>query len=373
MNNDLRQGVYGINYICRTSMQNLINEVPGKKNYDFIDAIRCIAMISIVAEHSIGSYYFTVGTTNYWGYISLIQLVKFGTVAFFLLAGFLISEKFTDYTPAQYLERRVSTTFGPWVFWSLVYVAAMIINMAVKERIYHRGEFTLANIINGIETVYLYTSYWFIINFMISITILLVFKKYLYSLYLGVPLMIFTIFYAVNIHYEWIQPGHTVAILGFVFFLWLGAQMRRHWQQVATWVNKLSYALIIFVLLLTFALSVFEICHLTGSSKDPLNTLRISNLLYSLVFFVLLLRIKTFGFTSHLKPRQTTYGIYLIHYIIVIFVAPEIFIHFDLDANSMSVPEFILFKMATFLLVYAITFGVVSLLNRSRAKVLVGN
>lgn len=360
-------------YICCTSMHNLINGTQAKKNYDFIDAIRCIAMMAIVFEHSIGSYNPVKGSASYWGYIGLMQLAKFGTVAFFLLAGFLISEKFTDYTPAQYLKRRISTTFGPWLFWSFVYVLAMIINMAVKERIYHRGEFTLANIVNGIQTVYLYTNYWFIINFLISITILLVFRRYLYSLYLGIPLLAFTLFYAVNIHFEWIQPGHTTAILGFVFFLWLGAQLRKYWSQTEARINKLSYPLIMVMLLLTFGFSVYEINLLSGKSADPINTLRFSNLLYSLVFFVLLLRIKTFRFTTYLTPRQTTYGIYLIHYIIVIFVVPEIFIHFSFDIVSMNPLQFTLFKLATFAIVYAITFGIVWLINRSKARVLVGN
>lgn len=354
-------------------MQNLINEASSKRNYDFIDAIRCIAMIAIVAEHSIGSYTFNKGSDIYWAYIAYMQLAKFGTISFFLLAGFLISDKFTDYTPAQYLKRRISTTFGPWVFWSVVYVTAMVINMAVKERIYHRGEFTLVNILDGIQNVYLHTNYWFIINFLVSISILLVFRQYLYSWLLGGPLLIFTLFYAVNIHYEWIQPGHTTAILGFVFFLWLGAQLRRHWQQTELWVSNVSYLFIAAAVLLTFALSAYEVFYLTGHSSDPLNTLRFSNILYSLAFFVLLLKIKTFGLTSYLKPRQTTYGIFLIHYIIVAFVMPEIFIHFNFDAYNMSVLQFIAFKTASLLVVYAITFGIVSLINSGRARVLVGN
>ncbi|MGY3211000.1 acyltransferase family protein [Mucilaginibacter sp. HD30] len=354
-------------------MQNLINEAPTKKNYDFIDAIRCLAMIAIVAEHCIGSYNFAKGTDNYWGYIGLVQLTKFGTVAFFLLAGFLISDKFTAYSPAQYLKRRISTTFGPWVFWSLINVAAMLINMAVKERIYHRGEFNLANILFRIQEVYLYSNYWFIINFLISITILLIFRRYLYSLYLGIPLLLFTVFYAVNIHFEWIEPRHTTAILGFVFFLWLGAQLRRHLHQVELIIKKLPYALIILMLLVTYGLSVLETYQLTGRSADITNTLRYSNLLYSLVFFALLLKIKTFAFTSFLKPRQTTFGIYLIHSIIVAFVVPEIFIHFNLDGKTMNVPQFVAFKIATLIIAYSITFAMVSLINRSKAKVLVGN
>jgi hypothetical protein len=354
-------------------MQNIINEAPAKKNYDFIDAIRGIAMMSIVAEHTIGSYTFEPGSAKYWSYICFVQFAKFGTVAFFLLAGFLISEKFTDYTPAQYLKRRISTTFGPWLFWSLVFVLATVINIRIKARIYHNDDFNLANIMDHIKDVYLYTNYWFIINFLVSITLLLVFKRYLYSLYFGAVLLLFTIFYSVNIHYEWIEPSHTTAILGFVFFLWLGAQMRKHWHVIEQWITKLSYVTILFFLLITFGLGVMEISELTGKSLDPINTLRMSSILYSLVFFVLLLKINSFKFINNLKPRQTTYGIYLIHYIILSFLIPELFGHFNINFDNLSIAQFFLYKIVTFTIVYFLTLGLVLLLSRSRAKILVGN
>lgn len=354
-------------------MQKVLNGASEKKNYDFIDAIRCIAMIGIVSEHSVGTYAFAIGSPLYWAQIVLMQAAKFGTIAFFLLAGFLISDKFTTYTPGEYLRRRVSTTVGPWVFWSLIYVIAMIINMAVKERIYHRGDFNVANVLHNIEIVYLYTNYWFIINFLVSITILLVFRRHLYQLYFGLILLVFTLFYSVNIHYQWIESGHTTAILGFVFFLWLGAQLRKNWDQIEAGLSKVPYGLFVFMILLTFGMAVFEAHQLAGRKVDPLNTLRISCVLYSLSVFVLLLKIKTFKFTAFLKPRQTTFGIYLIHYIILIFVLPEILIHFNLNEATMTVPQFVVFKTVSFLIVYAITFTIVRLIGLSKAKVLVGN
>jgi surface polysaccharide O-acyltransferase-like enzyme len=197
-------------------MQNLVNEAPAKKNYEFIDVIRGIAMISIVAEHSVtaGGYEFAYGSDKYWINLILIQLTKFGTIAFFLLAGFLIGEKFADYSPGEYLKRRISTTFGPWLFWTLVYMVAMIITMRIKARIYNDGSFTVANILDQVQILYLHTSYWFIINFLISISILLMFRKYLYSYYLGGSLLLFTLFYVVNIHYEWVDPRHSCVKTG---------------------------------------------------------------------------------------------------------------------------------------------------------------
>ena len=78
-------------------MENLVNETPApKRNYAFVDAIRCIAMMSIVMEHAIAP-----GPRNYVPktqaetdtIAALLQFGKFGTICFFLLSGFLIGEK----------------------------------------------------------------------------------------------------------------------------------------------------------------------------------------------------------------------------------------------------------------------------------------
>lgn len=331
-------------------------------------------MMSIVAEHSVAFNVndLSFSPVKYWTYLSLIQFTKFGTIAFFLLAGFLIGEKFADYSPSQYLKRRISTTFGPWVFWSLVYVLGMIITLHVKARIYHDGRFNLHNILEQTKIVYLYTSYWFIINFLISISILLIFRKYLYSLYLGSALLLFTLFYVVNIHYEWTNPSHTTAILGFVFFLWLGAQLRKHWANLEMRAAKVPYWILISLTLLTFGISLYEMTKLRGHSIDPFNTLRISNIFFSLVVFALLLRVKNYRFINSFKPRQTTYGIYLIHYILLVYLFSEIFMHLGFDINNLPAPLFVLAKAITFVALYALTWVIVILLSKSKAKKLIG-
>ncbi|MES2807172.1 MAG: acyltransferase [Bacteroidota bacterium] len=356
-------------------MQNLVNTAPAKKNYEFIDAIRGIAMMSIVAEHSIAYNVasFPFETPKYWVYIALIQLTKFGTIAFFLLAGFLIGEKFADYSPAQYLKRRISTTFGPWVFWTLIYLLTAIIGLRIQARIYNDGRFNLSNILDLVNITYLHTSYWFIINFLVSISILLIFRKYLYSLYLGASLLVFTLFYVVNIHYEWVDPRHTTAILGFVFFLWLGAQLRKYWDKIEVTTARVSVAALVFLLLATFAMGIFETYQLHGKSIDASNTLRISNILFSLVAFALMLRIKSFRFVNRFKPRQTTYGIYLIHYVILAVLYPELAGHLNLDLSTISIAGFVLYRACIFVVLYLVTFFVVLGISNSKAKKLVGN
>ena len=88
--------------------------------------------------------------------------------------------------------------------------------------------------------------------------------------------------------------------------------------------------------------------------------------------FFLLLRIKNLKFTNLLKPRETTYGIYLIHYIIVDSVLSEMFRPLKFNVTPLPLFELIAYQILRFILVYGITFGLVRTLNYSKLKWTVG-
>jgi len=334
------------------------------ENYDFINAIRCIAMMSIVAEHCIvtGGSKFIYESPLYFTYLTVMQATKFGTISFFLIAGFLLGDKFPLYSPGQYLKRRFETIFGPWVFWSLVYV--------LIDMLYRKIGFTFHNVFFDLKNLYLYSNYWFIINFMISITLLSAFRRYLYSISFGVILAIFTLFYSINVHYEWIKPNHTTAVLGFVFFLWVGAQIRQYWTAVDAWIQKTSYAVLIPITLIAFGLAATESMVLYQKSIDASNTLRFSNILYSVSMFMLLLKIRHFKFVNYLKPRQTTYGIYLIHFIPIVFLLPLIF--GTVKAYQLSVLEYLGYKGTCFLIIYTLVYSLALFISQTRLRKLIG-
>jgi hypothetical protein len=357
--------------------ENIMQTAPSqKRNYEFIDHIRCISMISVVFEHGFNSDAIPMRGTELWAYSGIVQLAKFGTVAFFLLAGFLIGEKFSEYTPGVYLKRRFSNTFGPWLFWSLLHAAGLIFLYAT-HRFGYTKPFTLAGVLDIVKWIYLFSNYWFIINFMLSITLLLVFKRYLYSWAFGGILLLFTLGYAINIHYEWFVPQHTSAMLGFIFFLWLGAQMRKYWPKVEHWLGGVNYFTLITVVIATYLAALYEMDRLMQMhSIDPYNSLRITNLLFSMAVFALMLKIKNFPFVNFLQPRQTTYGVYLIHFVVTTFALGIVtaFFHYGQKVEvSLSTGAFIAGRMAEFLFVYLITITAVMLINKTRLKVLVGN
>lgn len=359
-------------------MQNLVNDNPHKRNYTFIDNIRCIAMMSIVADHSfgMGDYIFKSYGASFWAYAVNIQIAKFGTITFFLMAGFLLGGKFAEYTPGQYLGRRFKSTFKPWIIWSLVFLVAIMIKNAVMSlRIYHDPYNFGTELLHTLKVVYLDSNYWFIINFLICIGILLMFKRQLYSWKLGAILLACTLFYSTNIYFEWIYPIHTTAIFGFVFFLWLGAQLHKHWEVIEREIRTTPYLIFILIYLLTLTLALAESRYLFDRiSQDPFNTLRITNLLYSLAAFALLVKIRDFNLIGYFKPRETTYGIYLIHYIMIFNLLPEILIHLDLkNPGDMSALSLAAYQYSRFLVVYLVTLFLVKGINSTRFKWIIGN
>ena len=332
-------------------------------------------MMFIVFEHSAhsGIYIYPDLSIKHLVYMGIIQIAKPGTIAFFILAGFLIGSKFKDYSPSEYFKRRLSSTFIPWMVWSLVFVCTMSLKFWIVFR--KDNNFNLFSMILGsFKTVYLYSNYWFIINFLICIGILLLFRKHLYSKILGSVLFAFTLIYSINIHYEWFPPMHTMAIFGFVFFLWLGAQMNKNWDFIKKWIEKTPNFILLILFVLSFTLSIFEISGLfLSKSIDPYNTLRFSNILYSLISIAILLKIRNFNFTKFFLPRETTFGIYLVHYIIVFNIIPEILrpLHIPLTQN-LSIIGLISISLMKFIIVYSLSFGLVYALNKTRYKWIIG-
>lgn len=343
------------------------------KNFDFVDTIRCIAMMGIVFEHSVhnGTYIFNDFSFKHLLYICLGQLGKFGTISFFVLAGFLLGSKFTTYSSWEYFKRRLKVIFVPWVIWSLIYILCCLIQQKVQQR----NNFNLtAEVVDRFKVTYLYTNYWFIINFLFCIGLLLIFKKYLYSWWLGGVLFIFTAIYNVNVYTEWFLPSHTIAIFGFVFYLWLGAMANKYWLVIESVIKKTPYIIIISIALLTYLWSVFDVVHLIKvKSVDPYNTLRISNSFYSIAVLILLFKIKNFKFVNYLKPRETTFGIYLIHYIFVVILLPEVYRPFHLPlVQDMTSLGMIFFVVSRFVVVYGSAMLVIYLISKTKLKWIIG-
>ena len=140
------------------------------------------------------------------------------------------------------------------------------------------------------------------------------------------------------------------------------------------YIKRIKWSYIGVVNALFFFLSCLEVIYLAKhGSKDEYNTLRISNILYSLSMFVLLLKMGSVKFIDKkLEPRKTTFGIYLLHQILIIRLIPEIFKWDKWNITTFTVTENILYSMLRFALVYGLSFFLTKLLLKTKLKWTVG-
>nr|WP_068886796.1 acyltransferase [Pedobacter panaciterrae] len=359
-------------------MEKKREEKAVKKNFDFVDTIRCISMMGIVFEHCAavrsGIYSSLFDTTVE---TSLIQSFKFSTIAFFLIGGFLINHKFQEYTAKEYLKNRFKSTIRPWLFWLLVFVALMILDRYVA---YVKGRdntivtdffgYAWSQFVFGL----FYTSSWFVLNFLLCICILLIFKKYLYNWWFGAILGIISLVYSFNLYHNWFVTKHSMALFGFVFYLWLGVILNRYFDKVMNYIKRIKWPTMILTVAGFFALAVLESFELLNlGSEDAYNTLRVSNIFYSFAMFALLLKIGSIDILQKkMEPRQTTFGIYLIHYVLIVRLLPLIFQPLKLKYLDYSIWVNSGIHISRFLIVYGISFGLVKLIRLTRFKWIVG-
>ena len=349
-------------------------------NYSFVNSLRFIAIITIVIEHSYlypKSTYFDVYSEQ-WIQALAMQLFKFGTITFYILAGFLIGDKITTTSSLGYLRRRFQGTFKPWLFWLVLFLVLRYINFfVIYQKKGYVDTFTepFLGIFGELYYIVFDTSFWFILNFLGSISILLIFKKYLYSYKLGIFLLVCSLFYSVNLYYEWIISRHTTAILGFVFYLWLGVQMHKYYGTFQQWIKTQKIGVWTLLSVLTLIIACYESLYLmnSGIKVDPYNTLRVSNIIYSLVVFILLYKIGNLKWIENLNPRSTTYGIHLIHYIIIAQIFPMIFNPLGISGAENTSLELVGIQYIRFIIAYLSSYLLVYLINKSdKIKWIVG-
>jgi hypothetical protein len=235
-----------------------------------------------------------------------IQLAKFATIAFFLVAGYLLGKQLPKYTRKQYFWRRLSRLGPAWLAWFGLFCVLRIVGHTV---LHPAQPLTLSEYIPVFSS-----TFWFVPNMLFAMLILLVISRYfdIDNWHCGLVLLLPSLFYAINIYTRWIEPQHTTALVGFVGYLWLGAWAGRHWDKVATFLGRISTSTLFSLSLFFFLLGILEIHLLVRlHSVDPLNSLRLSNQLYSISVVLLFSRITIPTWPRFLNVRESIFGVYL--------------------------------------------------------------
>lgn len=296
-----------------------MSSVSGR-SYQFADFIRWVAMCAIIFQHSLIVERSVIMTdeSSMLLYYSLKVVAKIGSISFFLVSGYLLSSALQQCSTREYMSRRMSNIFKPYLLFALGYLiidsAGAFYGQDKISEISALPEF----VFNKIPVILFYTNYWFIFNYFISVFLLLAFRRYLYEQWLGLMLLGFTLFYSVNAHMELFPPHHTTAFAGFAFFLWLGANLQRNEERFWAFLDHTPYWKILVCVASFLFLNLSETYYFISLNATVFDSsLKFSNILYALSVFVLLCKLGRNATFTFFQPRDETYPLYLLHPILL--------------------------------------------------------
>jgi hypothetical protein len=346
----------------RTSPVEVSRTPIASINYPFVDWIRMISMVGIIWAHtpSFAHDQSFSDLDNLPLYFFFMAFFKFGVICFFMISGFLLARKMNEVPATQYFKNRVSVTLYPYLFAFTLIVLLFIFKTQVLNQ---PSGYTLGSYVSF---MFFTSALWFLPNYWISLLAILSFKKYLNSVYLGLTFLtltaIFTYFY---VYTEYARP-HAHALFGFVFYLWLGYYIGR--KRLHLYIENWNLPILVTAFIGCYILTSYESLLLYQDDlKEPLSILRVSNQLYSIIAFILMVRLFRKPLVSKLfNPRKETFGIYLYHMfpLAVVAFGIKILDKFQINTFSNHTPEFIAWFLIKFVFVYVATLLIVKLLLR---------
>nr|WP_139285160.1 acyltransferase [Terriglobus roseus] len=283
------------------------------KQFLFVDAVRFWSMLAVVALHS--TQWIVSKPSEGIFPLAAECLFKYGTISFFLISGFLLGNRIDTAAPLPYLSRRLKTLLVPWTFWFGLYVLYLIVGDFGHRRIVSLSLVSWADmVLTDVWIAAFSTSFWFVPNLALGLCILVLFRRYLHHAGLGVALFSINFLYVLNIYKEWFPPRHTYALFAFVSFLWLGSFAAQNFSRVSRVLDGVPMPVIVALAGLSYAGTIVEVQILTARhSVDPLNTLRLSNQVFSTLLVLLIVRLKSASWPGFIRVREQTFAIYLTH------------------------------------------------------------
>jgi len=361
----------GHNYIDPDQSAGLVSYYAAKLN-----TLRMAAIASIVWGHALLGWEDRVFTSLPGSFTQLvfIQFGRIGTIIFFVISGFFFAEKLKTLTVPAYIKYRFKSVILPWLLFVFlcvalqffrVYPAAQILRTPFKLLVSTAGTLLSATIFHA--------AYWFIPVSIISACLLIIAKKIINKIWFGPALACITLFYQVNLYFGWVPVIHTKAILGYVFFMWLGVQLKNNITRIHSFIKTVRWPLMATVIFLTFLLTCAEGLYLKKAGcLDAFASIRFSNTILSLLIFAVFIKFRTIYRVKKMKPQKYVYGVYLLHSLILLQLVPvtgKIISHYHLF-NYLSV--MVLLQVGMFCTVLTISYLFAMVLKNSRLHFFVG-
>jgi membrane-bound acyltransferase YfiQ involved in biofilm formation len=251
--------------------------------------------------------------------LAAVSLVKFGTIGFFLISGFLLEKNLQTQSSLSLMRKRIRKVLLPWTFWFLVTCLALsATDLFHHKRAFLKGTPLVVSIWKTSFHTFTSTAFWFVPNLLLSLTFLLVFRRYLHSLLFGAMLLATSLFYSVNIYTQWIEVPHTRALFGFIFYLWLGHYAGVSIQRFSNLLRSIPSGLLWLGTSIAALAQVGEGWLLLRlHSVDPLNTLKVTTQVFSVLVFLCFFKHQRSIWPKFIDVSRTTFGMYLSHVLIL--------------------------------------------------------
>ena len=274
----------------------------------FIDNARFLCILAIVLRHT-ELFDFedaTLSSLETW----VIQLRSFGVLIFFVSSGFLLSAWLDrpGATRRAYWRTRLTQVLAPWVFWAGLFMAMHAVKLAA------RGHFSWSILPSLLRHDIFFESYWFVPVLLFSLAILLPLRPLWKYEAFGVALFAINTVYALNQYFRWFNHWHTVAFFGYLFHLWLGIQLHRHFDATRRWIDGISWPAMASLAGGGLLLAILEGRRLIElGHHDAYSVLNPANQVYAILVLGVLLKLKIRIVPRFIDVRKESYGIYLAH------------------------------------------------------------
>jgi len=355
----------------QTSAHSVTQRFATRMNIIRFFSIACIVWghsVFILEQHAYTNWYYQALQSV------LIQLGKTGTILFFIISGFFLSDKVEGFSIIGYLKYRKYSLILPWFFFMSI---AALIQTFQELMLEPKGTVTVysafIDAIDYFKGVIFYGAYWFIPVSIISALLLIVLKKHLNKMWLGALLAGITTFYSINLHYSWVSTNHTKAFLGYAFFMWLGIMIKRNIGRADKLINNFSWKLLIPLVSLLFVLACLEGFTLHHTiCVDPYASIRFSNILLCLLLFIMLIKTSRMQWMDMFNPQANVYGIYLVHCIIIIAFFPGLSTLINRSSLVANLYVLVAIQVLFYAVVMIVTYAIVMILNDSPLAYLIG-
>ena len=341
-----------------------------------MDIIRLFAIASIVWGHTLFGWQNKTFASPIYTIIQVVfmQLGRLGTINFFIISGFFFSDKLKKFSVAGYLKYRQYSLIIPWLIFICIFVAVQVCQIYSFQQLAHTNYREVLELLsNLVKAAIFHAAFWFIPVSVFAAIFLIITKRFTNKVWFGLLLFTITLFYCVNLYHGWVSVIHARSFLGYVFYMWLGVQVKNHLQLVKSTIDNISWRTLLVLIPLAFFWACLEGWDLKRiGCSDAFGSIRLSNGTLSILIFMALLKRKTIYSVKKLNPQKYVYGIYLVHSIILLEIMPVID-QFIIQHNMFgNIPLIMTFQVIGFIAVMTAAYLLTIIIKNSKAKFLIG-